>query len=363
MRAAVLREAGAELRIEDVKLSEPESNEVVVRVEAAGVCHTDLHAKDGRYPVSLPTVLGHEAAGVVEAAGRHVSHVSVGDHVVACSSVFCGVCEHCLGGRPNRCVNHEATRRGAGAEPRIEVGDEQVHQFFNLSSFAERMLVHEHAVVKIPSAMPLDRAALLGCSVTTGLGAVFRTAKVRPGDTVAVIGCGGVGLSAVQAARIAGANQIIGIDRADAKLVLARELGATHTVNASAVDPVLEVEKLTSGLGVHHAFEAVGQPATTEQAVAMLRRGGTATLVGLFPSGAYIQLPGAPFLVDEKRLQGSKMGSNRFRVDIPRYVDMYLDGRLRLDEMISERIHLDEVNKAFDRMRTGAHARSVIMMR
>jgi S-(hydroxymethyl)glutathione dehydrogenase/alcohol dehydrogenase len=237
---------------------------------------------------------------------------------------------------------------------------ETVHQFLELSSFAEQLLVHENAVVKIRDDMPLDRAALIGCGVTTGLGAVFRTARVEPGDTVAVIGCGGIGLNCVQGARIAGANRIIAVDTLPAKLELARTFGATETVDASAGDPVAQVRDLTAGAGVAHAFEAIGLKTTAEQAFAMLRRGGTATVIGMIPLGQNVELPGVDFLA-EKRIQGSNMGSNRFRVDMPRYVDMYLDGRLMLDELVSARLPLEKVNDAFDAMKRGEVARSVIV--
>jgi S-(hydroxymethyl)glutathione dehydrogenase/alcohol dehydrogenase len=233
-----------------------------------------------------------------------------------------------------------------------------VNQYLHLSSFAEKMLVHEQALVKIDKDMPLDKAALIGCGVTTGLGAVFRTAKVAPGETVVVIGCGGIGLSAVQGARIAGANKVIAVDMSESKLELAQQLGATHVINASTDDPVAAVKDLTGG-GVHHSFEAVGLKQTAEQAYEMLRNGGQATVIGMIPVGTKIEIHG-PELLYEKKLTGSNMGSNQFRTDMPRYVDMYLDGRLHLDEMVSKVITLDEINDGFADMKTGNVARSVI---
>ena len=221
------------------------------------------------------------------------------------------------------------------------------------------MLIHEHALVKIDKEMPLDKAALIGCGVTTGLGAVFRTAKVAPGETVAVIGCGGIGLSAVQGARIAGANTIIAIDMAPSKLELAQEMGATHVVDASKVDVVQAVKEITGG-GVHHAFEAVGMKATAEQSFQMLRKGGQATVIGMIPVGTQIEIHGVE-LLSEKKLTGSNMGSNQFRTDMPRYVDMYLSGRLMLDEMVSKKISLEQINEGFEDMKQGNVARSVIM--
>jgi S-(hydroxymethyl)glutathione dehydrogenase/alcohol dehydrogenase len=231
-------------------------------------------------------------------------------------------------------------------------------QFVNLGSFAEQMLVHETAVVKVAAEMPLDRAALIGCAVTTGLGAVFRTAKVPAGATVAVIGCGGVGLNCLQGAHLAGASRIIAVDVNAQKLDLARVFGATDTVDASAADAVGTVQDLTDG-GVEYAFEAIGLAEAATQAFNMLRRGGTATVIGMIPPGQKVELPGAAFL-DEKRIQGSMMGSNRFRLDMPRYVDLYLQGRLKLDELVSAKISLDKINDGFRALQFGETARSVI---
>ena len=220
------------------------------------------------------------------------------------------------------------------------------------------MLVHEHAVVKINPEMPLDKAALIGCGVTTGMGAVFRTAKVEPGSTVAVIGCGGIGLSAIQGARIAGANRIVAVDRVSSKLELAQALGATHVVNGADTDAVEAVKELTDG-GVHNSFEAVGLAETAQQAFNMLRKGGQATVIGMIPVGTTVEVHGVEFLY-EKKLTGSNMGSNQFRTDMPRFVDMYLDGRLLLDEMVSQTIELEQINEGFEEMKTGKVARSVI---
>jgi S-(hydroxymethyl)glutathione dehydrogenase/alcohol dehydrogenase len=233
-----------------------------------------------------------------------------------------------------------------------------MHQFANLSSYAEQLLVHEHAVVKIREDMPLDKAALIGCGVTTGVGAVINTAKVPPGSTVAVIGCGGVGLSAVQGAAIAGAGRIIAIDTRASKLELAHICGATDLVNAAEGDPVQQVKDLTGG-GVEYSFEAIGLKQTAEQAFAMLAKGGTATVIGMIPVGTKIELHGPDFL-QEKKIQGSSMGSNRFRVDMPRYVEMYLTGKLKLDEMITREITLGQINEAFEALLGGEVARQVI---
>src|SRR3954447_18018166 len=257
MRAAVLREIPGKLEIADnVQIDKPGPREVLIHTAAAGLCHSDLHFMEGKYPWLTPVVLGHESAGVVEAVGDQVSYVQPGDHVITCLSVFCGHCENCLSGRPSICESVE-TQRDLEAPQRLTKDGETVWQFLNMSSFAEQMLVHEHGVVEISKDMPLDKAALIGCGVTTGLGAVFRTARVEPGQTVAVIGCGGIGLNCVQGAAIAGAGRVIAVDRIESKLKMAEQFGATDLVDASQGDPVAQIQELTGG-GVHHAFEAIG---------------------------------------------------------------------------------------------------------
>jgi S-(hydroxymethyl)glutathione dehydrogenase/alcohol dehydrogenase len=359
MRAAMLHEIPGKLEIDEVSIDKPGPHEVLVRTAAAGLCHSDLHFMEGKYVYPTPTVLGHESAGVVEAVGDQVTYVKPGDHVISCLSVYCGDCEHCLTGHLSLCENKAAVQRGLDEGQRLTKDSSPVWQFLDLSSFAEQMLVHEHALVKIREDMPLDRAALIGCGVTTGLGAVFNTAKVEPGSTVAVIGCGGIGLNCIQGAAIAGAGKVIAVDMLPFKLELAKQFGATHTVNASDGNAVAEVQEIAGG-GVHYAFEAIGLKIAAEQAFAMLRRGGTATVIGMIPLGQNVEIPGVDLLF-EKKLQGCNMGSNRFRVDMPRYIDLYMDGRLKLDELVSRRIRLDEINDGFDAMRSGEVARSVIL--
>jgi S-(hydroxymethyl)glutathione dehydrogenase/alcohol dehydrogenase len=358
MKAAVLREVRTPLQIEDVQIGKPGPHEVLIRTAAAGVCHSDLHFIEGSYPYPLPAVLGHESAGVVEQVGSEVRTVKPGNHVITCLSAFCGHCEFCLTGHMSLCVSPE-TKRDASEPPRLTSDKGDMQQFLNLSSFAEQMLIHEHACVAIRNDMPLDRAALIGCGVLTGTSAVFHTAKVRPGETVAVIGCGGVGLAAINGAAIAGAGRIIAVDMSKSKDNLARHFGATDFVCAAEGDPVKEILESTKG-GVHHAFEAVGLKKTTEQAFGMLRRGGTAYVIGMIPIGQSIEIPGYAFL-GEKKLVGSLMGSNHFPVDMPRLVEMYLAGKLKLDDMVSRRIKLEEVNDAFEEMKGGQIARSVIV--
>jgi S-(hydroxymethyl)glutathione dehydrogenase / alcohol dehydrogenase len=359
MKAAVFHGPNHDLTIEDVDIDKPQEREVLVRTVASGVCHSDLHFVDGLYPFPAPAVLGHEAAGVVEQVGRDVSYLKPGDHVIACLSVFCGYCEECMAGHPNRCSNQKATQRAKGTSARLSQNGVEVKQFANLSTYAEQMLVHENALVKITREIPLDRAALIGCGVTTGVGAVLNTARIEPGSTVAVFGCGGVGLAAIQGARIAGARRIIAVDKFANKLELAKKLGATDGVDTSQVDAVKAIRELTNG-GVDYAFEAVGLKTLAEQCFDAVKYGGVATIIGMIPVGQKVAINGAKLLT-ERKLQGSNMGSNRFRIDMPRYVDYYLQGRLNLDDMISKRGRLADVNSAFDAMKKGEVARTVLM--
>lgn len=359
MKAAVLESAPGDLIVvDDVDHDAVGPREILIQTGAAGVCHSDLHYMQGKYRTRTPTVVGHEAAGVVLEVGRDVSYVKPGDHVVTCLSVFCGTCEYCLSGQLVLC-SKRGTRRRRGERQRLRRSGEDIWQFLDVSAFAERMLVHENAVAKVDPELPPDRAALLGCSVTTGLGAVFRTARVRAGSTVAVIGCGGVGLNTIQGAELAGAARVIAVDQVPAKLDLARQFGATDVVNSAEEDAVAQVRELT-GDGVDYSFEAIGLKATTEQAFAMLRPGGTTVVVGMIPLGISVEIPGVDFMY-EKKLVGSLMGSNNFRTDMPRYADMYLQGRLKLDELVSARVGLEDVNKAFDEMQRGSVARSVLV--
>jgi len=358
MKAAVLYEPHTPLVIEEISTKKPGPHEVLLNTAFAGLCHSDLHFIEGLYPHPLPVVLGHESAGIVEMVGSEVTYVKPGDHVITCLSVFCGTCEQCTSGRPVICTNTDV-KMAPGQAKRLEWEKaDQLHTFTNLSSFAEQMLVHENSLVKIQNDMPLDRAALIGCGVMTGVGAVFHTAKVPPGSTVAVFGCGGIGLSAINGAKIAGAGQIIAVDMVGSKLNLAKEFGATDVVNPADGDAVKQIRSLTDG-GVEYSFEAVGLKLTAEQSFRALRRGGTATIIGMVPVGTNVELHGPDFL-REKKIQGSSMGSNHFRVDMPRLVEFYLRGDLKLDEMISGRIKLEEINDAMDQLKTGEVARNVI---
>jgi S-(hydroxymethyl)glutathione dehydrogenase/alcohol dehydrogenase len=360
MKAAVLNQQPGALDIEELRVDDPAQNEVLVRTVGAGLCHSDLHFMEGIFRLKVPAVLGHESAGVVEAVGENVTYVKPGDHVIACLSIFCGSCRHCLSGFPNRCNNPAATARPRNASPRLARDDgTPIGQFARLGGFAEMMLVHENGVVKITEDVPLDKAALIGCGVLTGTGAVFRTARVEAGSRVCVIGAGGIGLAAIQAARIAGAGTVIAVDVSESKLETARQLGATTTVNAAETDNLVAAIKELTGGGVDYSFEAIGKKVTAEQAFQALDTGGTATIIGMVPDDTKLEIK-AMDLLSEKRLQGSMMGSNQFRTDIPRLVSMYLDGRLDLDTMVSKTLKLEEVNEGYDLMKRGEVARSVI---
>ncbi len=353
----MLERIPGDLIIDEVDVGSVGPRDVLVRTAAAGLCHSDLHFIEGKYPHPVPTVLGHESAGIVEEVGLQVSYVQPGDHVISCVSGFCGGCRYCLSGHPNLCDNAGFGVDTAGP-PRLHRGDQPVFQFAGLSSFAEQLLVHENYLVKIRPDMPLDKAALIGCGVTTGVGAVLNTAKVRAGDVVAVIGCGGIGLNAIQGAAIAGAGRIIAIDRIASKRDLALTFGATDVVDASAGDPVGAVLEIT-GSGVDHAFEAIGLAATAQQAFNMLRKGGTATVIGMIPLGERVEIDGFQLLM-EKRLQGSNMGSNRFRIDMPQYIEWYLAGKLKLDELVSAVMPLEKINDGFAALKGGEVARQLV---
>jgi S-(hydroxymethyl)glutathione dehydrogenase/alcohol dehydrogenase len=351
VRAAVVETMPGTPVIRDVDIDEPGYGEVLVRVAASGVCHSDLHALTGHgmaFPV--PFVLGHEPAGVVETVGPGVRHLQGGDPVVACLSVFCGHCANCVTGKPYRCFTDDFAR-GPDAPPRLRTADGAVHQFVSLGSFAEYMLVSQNNLVKIDPALPLSRACLLGCGVLTGAGAVLNTAQVPTGASVAVVGCGGVGLAAIQAARLSYAKQIIAVDVDDEKLELARRCGATDVVNATRDEPVAAVQSISGG-GVDHAFEAIGRAPTIQQALAMTGGGGTLTVVGIADLADQFTVTGIDLLMG-RRIQQSLMGSNRFVADIPMLVDHVLAGRLDLDVMVSTERPLEELPATLDQLDAG----------
>lgn len=359
IRAAVLNTAPGKLDIEHLTLAAPGADEVRVRIAYAGLCHSDLHEMDGTFPTEVPILLGHEASGVVEEVGANVLGIAPGDHVVTCLSVFCGRCRYCTAGRPTLCENRPALSQGANPRRLVNTAGAPVRPTAGIGTFAEQCVVHQNALAVIPSSMPLAQASILGCAVTTGYGAVVHRAQVPPGATVAVIGTGGIGIAAIQAARLSGAAHIIAVDVVDGKLARATACGATATVNARVDDPVQVVRQLTGG-GVDFAFEAVGNARTVAQSVAMLAPGGTATVVGMVPAHPPIEIDGSDLFFTEKTLQGCFMGSNRFRTDIQSFVAMYQQGRLDLDGMVSRTVAFEDINAGFADMASGDGTRTIV---
>lgn len=364
MKAAVLYEVKQPLRVEDVDLDGPHRGEVLVRIGAAGVCHSDYHFMNGDLPIGLPCVLGHEGAGVVEAVGDGVTAVVPGDHVVLLFRPNCGHCEFCSQGRPALCWMASQLRntgRMLDGTSRLSKGGAELKHFLGVSCFAERTVVPEQGVVPIPKDVSLEVAALVGCAVMTGVGAVMNTARVSPGAAVLVIGAGGVGLNCVMGAALVGAEPIIVADVVDSKLETAMDFGATHTVNAKTHDLVDGVRELTSGEGVDYSFEAIGNPRAMTQAFQSLRRGGVATAVGIAPIGSEMAVNAGELVYMEKTLKGSYYGSTRPQTDMPRLLQLYKAGRLPIDRLISRRYPLDQVNEAYDALLAGEVARSVLI--
>jgi S-(hydroxymethyl)glutathione dehydrogenase/alcohol dehydrogenase len=361
MKAAMFQGAHKPLLIDEVEIDKPKDHEVLVKVKACGVCHSDLHYVKGLVPMKIPTLLGHEAAGVVEQVGNLVTNVKPGDHVIALTVIYCGQCDQCISGNPSSCLNRDATRRKDDEKPRTSWHGQKVTPVSDGGAFAEFMLGHENSFVKIPDDMPFDRAALIGCAVTTGAGSVLNHAQVKPGTSIAVFGCGGIGLSAIQGARIAGALKIIAVDTVESKLAMARRLGATHTVDASSSDAVKAIRELTGGQGVDYAIEAVGLKKTGEQCVYSLGIRGMAVLIGMVPAGQKLEIEPGWLIGGARFLTGCVLGSNRFRIDAPRYIEYYRQGRLNLDEMVTRHCRLEEIDEAFKLMDGGDLVRSVVM--
>jgi S-(hydroxymethyl)glutathione dehydrogenase/alcohol dehydrogenase len=348
------------LKVEDLKLKAPRADEIVVKMAASGVCHSDLSVVEAKLPFPPPVVLGHEGAGVVEEVGKDVQDLQPGDHVVLTWVENCGRCHYCIAGRSHLC---DAGIRSMmeGKENVFEKDGVEISRMAGIGSFAERSVVRATAAVKIRQDAPLDKACLIGCGVTTGVGAAMNTVKVRPGQTVAVFGCGGVGLNVIQGSVLCGAARVIAVDVVESKLAMAKQFGATDTINGKDVGDVGEaIRSLTDGIGVDYAFEVIGMQATMTQAFMSLKRGGAVVVVGVTGAGEQLAFPGAAMALEEKSVIGSLYGSANLRRDMPALIDLYMDKRLKLDELISRRIKLDEVNAAFDAMRQGEVARSVI---
>lgn len=363
MQAAVLWEPGRSVEILDVDLAPPQAREVLVRIAACGVCHSDLHVVDGDIPEPLPLVLGHEAAGVVAEVGAGVERVRPGDHVVLALVPSCGACESCRAGRPNFCEQGgrmAATGTLADGTSRLSHDGAELRHFNSVSSFAEHAVVPESVAVPIRDDVPLDLAALIGCAVLTGWGGVTRTAQVEQGARVAVIGCGGVGLSVIQAARIAGAGTVVAVDTRADKLELAERLGATATVEAKpTADTARRIRHATGG-GADYAFEAIGRKETIRDAWDSLRPGGTAVVLGIPPKGTTVEIDTWGF-INEKTLKGSFLGSASIGEDVPQLIDLYTSGDLLLEELVSDRISLADLPAAFDRLRAGEAVRQLVV--
>jgi S-(hydroxymethyl)glutathione dehydrogenase/alcohol dehydrogenase len=364
MKAAVLWEPRTRVEILDVELAPPQAGEVLVRIAASGVCASDLHVVDGDLPEPLPIVLGHEASGVVVAAGAGVERLREGDHVVLALAPSCGECPSCRLGRPTFCEPFgQCASDGVLADgtSRLSVDGTTLHHFNSVSSFAEYAVVPESAAVSVRRDVPLDAAALVGCAALTGFGAVANTARVEEGATVAVWGCGGVGLNVVQAARLAGAGRILGVDTREEKLTLARRLGATDVVRVESGGPgtSLAVHGLVPG-GVDYAFEAIGREETINEAWAAVRPGGTVVVLGLMPKGSRLTIDPWGF-INEKTLKGCFLGSARIQRDVPRLVQRLHEGELELEALVSHRIRLQELAEAFDRLRAGDVLRQLVV--
>jgi S-(hydroxymethyl)glutathione dehydrogenase/alcohol dehydrogenase len=359
MKAAVLESIGSDFTFADIDVAEPEGVEVLIDVKASGLCHTDLTLSRHDLGIRVPAVYGHEVAGVVAAIGPDVRDLRVGDHVVACSIQSCGTCAKCTGGRTYLCSNPSFTLRSEGDAPRLSRDGKPVSQFFGIGGFAEQVLIHEHQLVAIDKEIDFAPAALLGCGVVTGAGAVLNSANVQQGDSVVVVGAGGVGLSAISGARIAGATRIIAIDIQEAKLERARRFGATDTINSSETDPAKAVLALTDG-GVNHVFDFVGNKAVTEQGIRMLAHGGGLYLIGVSGTPSNFEVENFNTINNQIRIQGVIMGSSNFKADIPMYAELYRQGRMNLNELISKRISLGELNEGFAALSDPGTARVVI---
>jgi S-(hydroxymethyl)glutathione dehydrogenase / alcohol dehydrogenase len=364
IRAAVFEQPGRPLEVQDLSLDEPQTGEVLVRLAASGVCHSDYHVVLGEWASPSPIVLGHEGAGIVEAVGQGVTSVAEGDHVILSWTPYCRSCRYCLMGRPNLCELAAQTTYGSvlfDGTTRLRRNGTTVYSYLAVGSFGEHAVVPETGAIPIRRDAPLEKAAIVGCAVPTGIGAVVNTARVEPGASVLVIGCGGVGLSAIMGASLVSAWPIVAVDLLPSKLELARRAGATETLSLQGSDLVEAVRELTEGRGVDYAFEAIGLAKTIETAYDALAPGGTAVVVGQVPDGVRASFD--PFVMSdrEKTLIGSNYGSCRPPLDFRRIIDLDMAGKLDLDLLISETLPLESINDAFDAMSKGTVARSIIV--
>jgi len=363
MKAAILYEPGSPLEVEEVTLDDPQENEILVDLVATGVCHSDLHFMKGDMPQPLPFVPGHEGAGIVEKVGPGVTTVQPGDAVILMVAFSCGKCRHCVEGRPTMCVENlpiQMTGALPGGHTRLHKGDQTLRHLFGLACYAEKVVVHERSAVKVRDDAPLDICCVLGCGASTGIGAAINSTGLRPGESIAIFGCGGVGLSAVMGAKLANAGAIIAVDILDGKLEKARELGATHTINASQDDPPAKIAEFLGG-GADYALEFIGNVNVTMKAFASIRAGGKMIVAGMSPLTDMLTIAPFEFLLG-KTITGTVQGDVIAPIDIPRYVDMYMAGRLPIDELITRTYTLDQINEALEAMEKGDVIRSVIKM-
>ncbi|MFC7401825.1 zinc-binding dehydrogenase [Citricoccus sp. GCM10030269] len=349
-QALLMEQVAAPFILGDISLDTPLDREVKVQVRASGVCHSDLTASTHDMGLELPAVFGHEISGIVAEVGKEVTRFQPGDQVIACLQAHCGECPDCIDGQINLCKHRDAVARDPGQPPRLTWNGRPVTQNMDLAGFAEEILVHQNNLVKLDEPVEHEVACILGCGVITGAGAVIEGSRIRPFSTVAVVGCGGVGLSAIAAARFAGAAQVIALDVVDSKLELAREMGATHVVNSAQTDPVQAVRELSGG-GVTNVFDVAGIPAVTAQSYDMVAQGGEMAIVGMSAPGSTWSLDiGPEALFRQATIRPVLMGNSNFKRDIPRYADLYRQGRFNLDALVSRTINLSEVNGAFDDM-------------
>ncbi|HEV7214188.1 MAG TPA: Zn-dependent alcohol dehydrogenase [Chloroflexota bacterium] len=361
MYTSVLYRQGEPLGMEEVELDAPQEGEVLVRMVASGVCHSCLHAADGSWAdVPTPMVLGDEGAGVVEAIGPGVRSVGVGDHVILSWAPSCGQCRYCATGRPQLCARRPTPYHLFDGTTRMRWRNQPVYHYGYVASFAPQSVVPESCAVPIRKDMPLDKAALIGCSVMTGAGAVLNTAHVPAGASLVVFGAGGIGLNAIQGGDLAGATPLIAVDTNDVKLAFARQFGATQTINARQEDPIAAIQRLTNG-GADYAIVAVGDAGAMRQAYDALAPGGTCVVIGIPPQGSTLELDATRIAGREKRLIGSCYGSASVKADFPRMVELYLSGKLKIDQLITRRYGPDEVNEAFRALAAGEVARGLIV--
>ncbi len=362
-KAAIVYEYDKPVVVEEIDLRSPRESELLIKIEASGICHSDYSVMKGILPHDLPEVLGHEGSGTVMEVGPGTNRYQVGDRVMLPFVSSCGNCQPCRTGHPNLCEVHFSGNRGALIDGtcRFHKGDQDIFQFSRIGALSEYIVVHTNSVLPLPEGYSFEHAALLGCGVTTGVGAVTRTAQVEAGATVAVIGCGGVGLNVIQGARLVGASQVIAIDQVPSKLEQAEKFGATDSINSKDTDPVRVVKDLTDGKGVHYAFEAIGLPATIEMAFSMLRMGGNAVIIGITGLQQTITIPSAFLPIGERKLMGSFFGSCLPSEDMPYLLGLYSEKKLMLDELVTQYYELEEINEAFADMEKGINIRGMVL--